>query len=71
MKGLVMHNKAINMWGKHKSILKKNEKKHIFFNNLNICYPLNIVFELGISVYNHAPLKCPCISEKNKICVKK
>ena len=22
--------------------------------NLNICYPLNIVFELGISVYNHA-----------------
>ena len=25
--------------------------------NLNISYPLNNVFEIGISVYNHVPLK--------------
>ena len=50
MKGLVMHYKAINKWGKQKSNLKN-------IYNLNICYSLNNVFELGISAYNYVPLK--------------
>ena len=58
MNGLVMHYKAINKCGKQKSILKKHTKKTFFLNyNLNICYPINNIFEFGISVYNHAPLK--------------